>query len=65
MLSQAIPRRSATTSMKASRVKGEGSFMAHETLLTSTPFRQWSMWSTLLTTTPQVPSSSLSTVSPS
>ena len=35
-----MPRRSAATSMKASSVNGDGSFIAHETSARSTPSRQ-------------------------
>ena len=49
--------------MNASSVNGDGSFIAHEISPTSIPSRQRSMWSALLTTTPQVPSSSGSTES--
>ncbi len=46
---QSTPRRSAVTSMKASRVNGDGSLSAQEMRFRSTPSRQRSMWSALFT----------------
>ncbi len=60
---QSTPLRLAAESMNASSVNGEGSFIAHEVRARSTPARQVSMCSVLLTTTPQVPRSSASTSS--
>lgn len=64
-LSHDTPRRRATASRKASRVNGEGSFSAVEISPSGTSRKQTSMSSTLLTTAPQVPSSSRSTSSAS
>jgi len=44
--------------MKASRVNGDGSFIAHEVRTRSTPASARSMCSAVLITVPQVPSSS-------
>jgi len=55
---QGVPRRLATASMKASRVNGDGSFIAQEVRARSTPASARSMCSAVLTTVPQVPSSS-------
>ena len=59
MCRQSVPRRLAVASMKASSVNGEGSFRAHDVRAMSTPCKARSMWSAVLTTVPQVPSSSM------
>ena len=60
---QAMPRRLATASSRASSVNGDGSFSAVEMSPMGMPSRQSSMSSTEFTVTPQVPRISIGTSS--